>query len=117
MYQIYAKLRDEKGMKDADVARATGLHPSVISDWRRGKSTPKSDKLRKIADALGVSVDTLITGEHYYIDPDTAQIAQEIYENKELRILFDASRKATPEQLKLLQQMALSWHANDNDVQ
>lgn len=50
MYSVYADLRDKKGVKDMDVSRALGFHPSVISDWKRGKATPKYDKLKLIAD-------------------------------------------------------------------
>ena len=112
MYNDYAELRDARGMKDMDVSRALGLHPSVISDWRRGKSTPKYDKLVLIANYFDVSVDFLMTGkqsDNYYLNPETAKIAQEIFDNRELRILFDVSRNATPEQLKLLQDLAKSW--------
>jgi phage repressor protein C with HTH and peptisase S24 domain len=40
----------------------TGISTSMLSDYRRGK-TPGSDKAVKIADALGVSVRWLVTGE------------------------------------------------------
>lgn len=62
MYEIYQRLLDEKGLKNADVARATGISNMTLSDWKRGKSVPKSDKMRKIAEYLNVSVDYLMTG-------------------------------------------------------
>lgn len=37
----------------------------------------------------------------YYIDPDTAKLAQELYDRPELRILFDASRNATKEDIEM----------------
>jgi transcriptional regulator with XRE-family HTH domain len=112
MYSVYADLRDKMGVKDMDVSRALGFHPSVISDWKRGKATPKYDKLKQIADFFGVTVEYLTTGEKqegYYINPQTAEMAQELFDNKELRLLFDVAKDVTPEQLKILQQMALSW--------
>ena len=112
MYSVYAKLRDMRGLKDMDISKGLGFHPSVISDWKRGKSVPKYEKLKQIADFFGVSVEYLTTGEQpegYYLNPETAEVAQEIYDNKELRLLFDAARDVTPEQLRILQQMALSW--------
>lgn len=45
MYEIYCKLRDERGLKDADVARETGITKSTFSDWKTGRSAPK-DQLR-----------------------------------------------------------------------
>lgn len=112
MYSVYAELRDKMGVKDIDVSRALGFHPSVISDWKRGKASPKYDKMKMIADYFGVSVEYLTTGEQsegYYINPDTADMAQQIYENKDLRLLFDVAKDVTPEQLKLLHDLALSW--------
>lgn len=60
MYEVYQKLLDEKGLKNADVARATGISNMTLSDWKRGKSVPKSDKMRKIAEYLNVSVEYLL---------------------------------------------------------
>lgn len=113
MYEVYCKLRDEKGLKDADVVKATGITKSTFSDWKSGRSKPKQDKLQKIADFLEVSVDYLMTGEEkegdrYYLNDETAQVAQEIFKNKELRALFDVQRDMEPEDLKALHQMALA---------
>lgn len=53
-YEDYEKIRNSKGMKDSDVAKAAGFHQSVLSDWKRNKSRPKADKMQKIAEALDV---------------------------------------------------------------
>ena len=63
MYEIYQRLLDEKGIKNSDISRATGISNMTLSDWKRGVSKPKSDKMKKIADFLGVSVEYLETGE------------------------------------------------------
>ena len=62
MYEIYCKLRDSKGVKDSDVVKATGITKSTFSDWKSGRSKPKNDKLQKIADYYGVTIDYLMTG-------------------------------------------------------
>nr|DAH65624.1 MAG TPA: Repressor protein CI [Caudoviricetes sp.] len=59
MYEIYEKLLNEKEAKTAQVCRATGIPQSTFSDWKKGKSKPKSEKLQKIADYFDVSVDYL----------------------------------------------------------
>lgn len=105
MYENYCRLRDKKGYKDADVAKATGITKSTFSDWKSGRSNPKNDKLQKIAAFLGVSVDYFTSGEEkrpaaYYLDEETRDIAQEIFENPDLKSLFDMSRKMTPDRLK-----------------
>ena len=57
LYEVYAKLRDTKGIKDIDVARGSGVEPDTLSAWKTGKSVPKMDKLVKIADFFGVSIE------------------------------------------------------------
>ena len=113
MYEIFSKLIQERGITPYKVSKDTGVSQSTLSDWKRGVSTPKQDKLQKIADYLGVSIDYLMTGEEkdgdrYYLNDETAQVAQEIFENKELRALFDVQKDMDPEDLKALHQMALA---------
>lgn len=63
MYEIYQKLRDERGLKDSDVAREASVSKSTFSDWKVGRSKPGIKKLLKIADFFGVTVDYLMTGK------------------------------------------------------
>lgn len=63
MYEIYQKLLDEKKLKNSDVSRATGISNMTLSDWKRGKTKPKTDTMQKIANFLEVSVDYLMTGK------------------------------------------------------
>lgn len=44
----------------------------------------------------------------YYLNEETAAIAQDIFENKELRLLFDAARDADPEDLEAVHTMLLA---------
>lgn len=113
MYEIFSKLLQSRGVTPYKVSKETGVSQSTLSDWKRGVSTPKQDKLQKIADYFGVSLEYLMTGEEkdtdrYYLSDETAQVAQEIFENKELRALFDVQRGMAPEDLKALHQMALA---------
>lgn len=66
MYEIYVCLRDEKGVKDATVAKETGIGKSTFSDWKNGRSAPKGEKLKKIAEYFGVSTQYLLTGDPRY---------------------------------------------------
>lgn len=59
-YEKYAAIRDQRGYTDAIVAGKTGIAPATLSQWKNDKSKPKADKLLKIADLLGVSVEVLI---------------------------------------------------------
>lgn len=57
MYERYVELRDRKGMTDAAVAQASGITPSTFSDWKSGRSKPKTEKLMKIATVLEVPLE------------------------------------------------------------
>ena len=65
MYEKYLELLEEKNCRNIDVSKATGIPPSTFSDWKKGKSSPKLDKLKKIADYFNVQVEYL-TGESEY---------------------------------------------------
>lgn len=77
MYEIYCKLRDEKGIKDSDVVKSTGITKSTFSDWKRGRSKPKNDKLQKIAEYFGVTVDYLMTGKEEAKEKDPELTARD----------------------------------------
>lgn len=114
IYERYCLSRDAKGLKDAHVATGTGIGKSTFSDWKSGRSIPKNDKLQKIADFINVPLDYLLTGketsenDRYYLNDETAKVAQEIFENKELRALFDAAKDAQPEDIQTVHSMLLA---------
>ncbi len=63
MYEIFSKLLQEHGVTPYKVSKETGVSQSTLSDWKRGVSTPKIDKLQKIANYFCVSVEYLQTGK------------------------------------------------------
>lgn len=115
-YETYETIRNEKGLKDSDVCRLTGIKSPTMTDWKKGRYTPKMDKLQKIADALNVSLDRILTGQDvekesvegmkYYFNDETARLAEEMYKNDDLRFLADSTRKMSPEDIKALTAMA-----------
>lgn len=85
-----------------------------------GESTPNTAKIKKIADYFNVSVEYLMTGtekeggEKYYLNAETTRMAQDIFENKELRMLFDVARNATPERLLAYYNMISALEKQEN---
>lgn len=69
IYDRYCEIRNSKGLKDSNVASGTGIGKSTFSDWKSGRSQPKQDKLQKIADFLGVSLEYLTTGKEKEWEP------------------------------------------------
>ena len=54
------KLEKEKGLSIYVICNDLGLARSLFSDWKLVKSMPKTDKLIKIADYLGTTVNYII---------------------------------------------------------
>ena len=114
MYEVFEQLLQKFGVTTADVCKATGIGQSTMSNWKSRRNLISGKNAQLIADYFGVSVDYLMTwkekegGEKYYINDETASIAQDIFENKELRLLFDAAKDAQPEDLRTVHQMLLA---------
>lgn len=105
-YAKFQELCELKGVRPASVSRATGISTATMTSWKQGKYTPKTDKLQKIAEYFGVSVDYFTApedgqSEGYYVYGETAEVANEILKNADMRILFDAARGSDPEALKM----------------
>lgn len=60
MYETFAKLLSERGVTTYKVAQDTGLSQTMFSDWKSGKSKPKVDKLKVLADYFNVSIETFV---------------------------------------------------------
>lgn len=57
MYEKYVELRDKNGVTDYRVSVDTGITKSTFSDWKTGRSKPKFDKLKILAEYFGVSIE------------------------------------------------------------
>ncbi len=57
MYEKYVQLRNERNVTDYRVSVDTGLTKSTFADWKSGRSKPKVDKLKLLADYFGVSIE------------------------------------------------------------
>ena len=56
LYEKFAELLVKNNKTAYAVAKETGIAQSIFSDWKNGRSTPKVDKLQKLADYFGVSI-------------------------------------------------------------
>lgn len=108
MWEVFVRLCEARGIRPSRVADDLGFSVGTISAWKAGKYTPKQDKLKAIADYFGVSLDYLLTGEEkvtYYDDPETEELAQRMRDNPEFRMLFSATKDATPYELRMIYEL------------
>lgn len=117
MYEKFEKLMKDRGTNATQVAKGTGIPRSIFTDWKKGRLTPKYDKIKKIADYFHVDVDTFYSDgdavqtsgqQEYYINPETAEIAQKIYDSKNLRLLFNEAVSADPNDIETAYTMLLA---------
>ena len=111
-------LVDQQYKEQRDFARAIGVTPSMVSEWRRRKSASFHKRLPQIAATLGTTAEYLLTGqepvsaatapEHTAVPepsarpplaPEDRELLQLIHDKPGLRIMFDASKKATNEDI------------------
>ena len=57
MYKKFADLLLKNNKTTYRVAKDTGISPTLFSDWKKGKSKPKVNKLQILADYFGVPLD------------------------------------------------------------
>ena len=109
-YDVIKRLCEENGIAMTALEQKLGFGRGSIGKLKTSSRSMTSERLQKVADFFGVSPEYLMTGEQpesYYVNPETADMAQKLYDNKDLRLLFDASRNATPEQLRLIRDLVL----------
>jgi transcriptional regulator with XRE-family HTH domain len=58
--EILRKERDNKKLSQSELAERSGLQSSAISHFETGKRSPSFENLKRLADALAVSMDYLL---------------------------------------------------------
>lgn len=116
LYEQIKEVATAKGYSINRLEKELGFPRSSISKYN--KNIPSMEKIQKIADFLHVSI-LDITGEEkegsekYYLNGETAEMAQALFENKDLHVLFDAAKDASPEDLKTTYDMLMALKRKD----
>lgn len=92
-------------LTNADIALKTGLPENTIARICSGRTKdPKLGTLKLLAQAFDCDLDDLLGNDNgvepYYLDKETAELAQTLKDNSELKILLDASKNLSSEDLK-----------------
>ncbi len=108
---IFKRLRNSCDLTQAEIAEKLGISRSTIGMYETGAREPDFDTLEKIADFFNVDIDYLLgrtakttllpeSVGQYYLNDETREIAQEVFENPELRSLFHVAKDIPPEELR-----------------
>lgn len=104
-------LLEQRGISVYKLSKDTGISQSTLYDFASGKHLPKPATLQRIADYFGVPLSYFTTGEmeeKYYEDPVTAELAQRMKDDHDLRLLFSAAKDASPETLQAVYDVLLA---------
>ena len=85
-------LREDRDLKQTDVAKATGIDQRTISNYENGKTIPDAYALVRLADFFGVSIDYLL-----------GRVDMDLYTEKRRNALIENIQKEL-EELKMLRQ-------------
>lgn len=115
MAERIKELRLAAGLTQEELGDKLGLQKSAIAKYENGRvENIKRSIIQAMADLFGVRPSYILGFDDeedepntvtYYIDPEAAEIAQEVYDRPELKMLFDASRKVSAEDLRFVVEM------------
>jgi len=118
-------LRKKRGLSQEQLADKLGYKSfTTIQKWESGVAEPSVMVVKKLADMFNVNMVNMTTvdieaqengnqlGEKkssgYYVDGETAEVAQKIMDNPELKLLFEDAANTRPEDLETVHQMLLA---------
>lgn len=116
MGQRIYNLRKQRGLTLEELGKLVGVGKSTVRKWENGMiANMGRDKIAKLAEVFNVSPAWLMGYEDnntsdtvsntYYLDPETAKAAQEVFDDPDLRVLFDAARGSRPEDIRMAADM------------
>ena len=107
MAERIKELRLAAGLTQEELGEKIGLQKSAIAKYENGRvENIKRSTIQAMADLFGVKPSYILGFDEedespaYFMDPEAAEMAQELYTRPELRVLFDASRNATKEDIE-----------------
>lgn len=99
LLKYYLALNDKT---QSDMVKDLGYDKSTVSGWCSGSRVPKLDVIIDIADYLHVAPGDLIIEndeDSYYLNDYVRDLALFLFENPEYKVLLDASRKISREDI------------------
>ena len=93
---IIKDLREDRDLRQSDVAKSTGIDQRTLSNYETGKTNPDSYALIRLADFFDVSIDYLV-GRTNIMNDDASDVAAAL-ENarKALDEAIAALRRGSP---------------------
>ena len=119
MYEIFEMLLKRDGVSVAEVCKATGIGQSTISNWKKRNTKLSAENATKIAKFFNVSVGFLMgeqedeISKSYFSDSYSAMLAQEMFDDKELRALHHVKKNIEYERFKAYYDMIIRLYRRE----
>lgn len=119
MWEVFEMLLKRDGVTIADVSRATGISQPVFSNWKKRRGKISAENAEKIANYFGVTIGYLMgvqENEHqnsYYKDVQSELIAQQMFEDDEIRSLFHIKRNIPADRFKTFYDMISAYYQRE----
>ena len=106
------RLIDESGKTQKEIADAIGVTPQRFNTWYQGISIPRIGVVQALADYFGVPKSALIDEDmpynpRHYINDDTLALAQQLHDDKDLRMMFDTVKDLPPDAMQYVKDTLL----------
>lgn len=105
------ELRELYGMTQEELAEKLGLKKAAVNKYETGRVVNlKRSTIEKLCEIfnitpqelMGMDEDPNITQEDYYNDPVVAELAQQLKDRPELKVLFDASKGVSKDDIQFV---------------
>lgn len=102
--QRLSTLMSQKNINQAELSKLVGVSESTVGKWLLMKAIPRMGAIQKLADYFGVGKSYFLeidpTSEGYYTDPEVAQMANDLKDDPQMRILLDAKKNLSKEEME-----------------
>lgn len=120
---VFKYLRIQSGLTQQEMADKLKISRSSIGMYENGEREPSFELLENIADYFNVDMNYLLGKKElsenipqgYYLNEDSREMAQFMFENPEYRVLFDASRKISKEDIETVKAIMDKFRSTDTD--
>lgn len=112
------KLRMIQGITQTELAKRLYVTSGAVSQWEKGLTTPDMNRLIALTNVFGVPLEYFIDEPAYDDDEndEALEIREQLRRDPNMRVLFDAASRATPEQLKAAAAMLRSFQGEEDET-
>jgi transcriptional regulator with XRE-family HTH domain len=102
MAENIQRLMDSRGIDRNKICADLGFKYTTFTDWVKGNTYPRIDKIEMMANYFGVPKSELVEKytEGYYTDREAAEFAEYLRTRPGARMLFSAAKDITKEEME-----------------